>query len=247
VHPVHHGPLAGFACEVAVVGGIAATVGLGAPGWLAGVACGVATTAALAGGMRHHRLPRLGPADRVTLARAALTGGVAALTAQSFNRPTSVALLVGLAAVALVLDGVDGWVARRTRTASRLGARFDMEVDACLILVLSVYVARDAGWWVLAIGAARYLFVAAGWLLPWLRRSVPPRQWCKVVAALQGVVLTTAAADVLPPALTGVALGIALMLLAESFGRQVWQLWCGRPVSRPASAALPAAALVRHG
>ena len=74
----------------------------------------------------------------------------------------SVAALVGLAVVALVLDGVDGWVARRTGTVSALGARFDMEVDAFLILVLSVYVAGSVGPWVLAIGAARYAFWAAG-------------------------------------------------------------------------------------
>ena len=53
------------------------------------------------------------------------------------------ATLVVLAAVALVLDGVDGQVARRTGTVSALGARFDMEVDAFLMLVLSVYVASS--------------------------------------------------------------------------------------------------------
>ncbi|GAA4940924.1 hypothetical protein GCM10023238_03240 [Streptomyces heliomycini] len=47
---------------------------------------------------------------------------------------------MGLTAVALILDGVDGKVARRTGTSTPLGARFDMEVDAFLILVLSVYV-----------------------------------------------------------------------------------------------------------
>ena len=79
-------------------------------------------------------------------------------------------MLVALAAVALVLDAVDGWVARRTGTVSALGARFDMEVDAFLILVLSGVRRRDVRpWWVLAIGAARYAFVAAGWLLPWMR------------------------------------------------------------------------------
>ena len=65
-------------------------------------------------------------------------------------------LLVSLATVALVLDAVDGWVARRTRTTGMFGARFDAEVDAFLILVLSVYVARSVGAWVLAIGVARY-------------------------------------------------------------------------------------------
>jgi hypothetical protein len=40
-----------------------------------------------------------------------------------------------------------------------------MEVDAFLIMVLSVYVARESCWWVLAMGLARYAFVAAGWVI----------------------------------------------------------------------------------
>ena len=103
---------------------------------------------------------------------------------------------MSLTALALVLDAVDGWVARRTRTTAALGAHFDGEVDAFLILVLSVYVARSAGAWVLAIGAARYVFLAAGWPLPWMREPLPPRYWRKVVAATQGIVLTVAVADV---------------------------------------------------
>ena len=95
------------------------------------------------------------PASWVTLARATLAVGVAALVVDSFTHDTPVALLVTLAAVALVLDLVDGWVARRTGMATELGARFDGEVDAFLILALSVYVAPACGWWVLAIGAGR--------------------------------------------------------------------------------------------
>ena len=95
-----------------------------------------------------------------------------------------------------------------------------------------MYVARSAGAWVLAIGAARYAFLAAGWLLPWMRAQLPPRYWRKVVAATQGIVLTIAAADVLPLALTQAALLAALALLAESFGRDVGWLWIHRHASR---------------
>src|SRR2546423_1883535 len=143
------------------------------------------------------------------------------------------------APLALALDAVDGWVARRTRTTESLGARFDAEVDAFLILVLSVYVARSAGAWVLAIGAARYAFLAAGWPLPWMRAPLPPRYWSKVVAATQGIVLTIAAADVLPLALSRAVLLAALVLLGESFGRHVWWLWSHRHAAHsrvPASA-----------
>jgi phosphatidylglycerophosphate synthase len=169
-----------------------------------------------------------GPANWVTLARATLAVGVAALVADSFGEPAHVTTLVTLSAVALALDAADGWVARRSETTSKLGAQFDGEVDAFLILVLSVYVARSTGAWVLTIGAARYAFFAAGWIWPWMRASLPPRYWRKVVAATQGIVLTVAAADVVPPALAKAAILGALALLCESFGRDTWWLWSHR-------------------
>jgi len=165
------------------------------------------------------------PASWVTLARGTLAVGVAALAIDSFAHDTPVALVVTLAAVALALDFVDGWLARRTGTATALGARLDGEVDAFLILALSVYVAPICGWWVLAIGAARYLFLAGEWLLPWMRAPLPPRRWRKVVAAIQGIVLTVAAAEVLPLELMQALLLCALLLLAASMGECTWWLW----------------------
>jgi len=165
------------------------------------------------------------PASWVTLIRATIAVGVAALAAESFTHETPVALLVTLASVALVLDAVDGWVARRTGMATELGARFDGEVDAFLILALSVYVAPECGAWVLAIGAARYLFLAGEWLLPWMRAPLPPRRWRKLVAAIQGIVLTVAAAGVLSLALTQALLLAALALLTASMGECTWWLW----------------------
>src|SRR6187431_1789800 len=106
-------------------------------------------------------------ADQVTATRAGLAGVVAALTVHGLFGDPHVTLLVVISTVALVLDAVDGHVARRTDSVTAFGARFDMEVDAFLIAVLSVHVAPHLGWWVLAIGAMRYGYVAAGRLLPW--------------------------------------------------------------------------------
>jgi phosphatidylglycerophosphate synthase len=219
------GPLTGLIAQLGLLAALAATVGLGAASWVVGIACAVAVTAALARGLARSGAERVGAATWVTLARATLAVGVAALVADSFAEPAPVALLVALTAVALALDAVDGQVARRTDTTSALGARLDGEVDAFLIAVLSVYVAAAIGVWVLAIGAARYVFGAAGWLLPWLRAPLPARTWRRVVAATQGIVLVTAAADVLPTGLTRLALVAALLVLAESFGRDAWWLW----------------------
>jgi phosphatidylglycerophosphate synthase len=181
---------------------------------------------------------RWGPACWVTLARAMLAVGVAALVADSLTRDTPVALLVVLASVALALDAVDGWVARRTHTATALGARFDGEVDAFLILALSVYVAPALGAWVLAIGAARYLFLIGEWLLPWMRTPLPPRRWRKLVAAAQGIVLAVAAAGVLPRGLTQALLVAALAALAASIGECTWWLWRRRDAAPPQRTAI---------
>src|SRR4051812_46863303 len=225
------GPAIGLTAQVLLLALLAATAGLHAAGWVVGLGCGVTMGAVLARGLARERRDRLGPASAVTLARATLAVGVAALVADSFAHDASVGLLVTLSAVALALDAVDGWLARRTGTATTLGARFDGEVDAFLILALSVYVAPACGAWVLAIGAARYLFGAGEWLLPWMRAPLPPRRWRRVVAAMQGIVLTVAAAEVLPRGLTQALLVAALAALAASVGECVWWLWRHRDVA----------------
>jgi hypothetical protein len=205
---------------VAALLGIVSLTGnsLSAAGWGVGITCAVITNLGARHALSRFGADRLTRADRVTLARAAFVAVVAALVADSFVESVSVAILVSVAAVALVLDAVDGWVARRT-AIGRLGAKLDGEVDAFLILVLSVYVARSTVAWVLLIGAARYVFAAGEWALPWMREQLPPRYWRKLVAATQGIVLTVATANVLPWVLTRVLLAGALVLLAESFGR----------------------------
>src|SRR3954447_15375475 len=218
-------PAVGLAAQVLLLTAVALTAGLGAAGWTVGLACAVIMATALTRGLGHDAGARLGPASWITLARATLAVGVAALAADSFAHDTPVALLVTLAAVALALDAVDGWLARRTRTETALGARFDGEVDAFLILALSVYAAPEYGAWVLAIGAARYLFLAGEWLLPWMRAPLPPRRWRRVVAAMQGVVLTVAAADILPRPLMQALLAVALAALAASMAECAWWLW----------------------
>ncbi|HEX4324750.1 MAG TPA: CDP-alcohol phosphatidyltransferase family protein, partial [Gaiellaceae bacterium] len=171
------GPTAGLAGTVLILAVLSRTVGIGEAGWLVGLAGGLALNLALARALWRNPTAGLGWASWITLTRATLVVGVAALTAASFELPVATATLVTLASVALALDFVDGWLARRTATQSALGAKLDGEVDAFLILVLSIEVAPTAGGWVLLIGLARYLFLAAGWALPWLRAPLPRRDW----------------------------------------------------------------------
>jgi phosphatidylglycerophosphate synthase len=221
----------GMLATTALLGVVSATAGLGVVGWIAGLATGSAATALLVTARMRSDQPAILPADWITLTRALLIAGVAGLVADSFSRPVSITALVTLSAVALVLDAVDGQVARWTGTATSLGARIDGEVDAFLILLLSIVVSQDYGRWVLLIGAARYALLLAGWLIPWLAAPLPPRYWRKVVAAVQGIVLTVAASGV-PSRLAGmIAVAAALLLLAESFGHDV--IWLYRTGASP--------------
>jgi phosphatidylglycerophosphate synthase len=223
----------GLLATAALLGVVSATAGLGVAGWIAGLATGSAATALLVTARMRSDEPAIHPADWVTLTRALLIAGVAGLVADSFVRPVAVTALVTLSTVALVLDAVDGQVARRTGTATPLGARLDAEADAFLILLLSIVVSRDYGDWVLVIGAARYALLVAGWLIPWLAAPLPPRYWGKVVAAVQGIVLTVAASGVLDRLTGMIAVAVALLLLAESFGRNV--IWLYRTGAGPRS------------
>lgn len=231
--------------QVGMLAGLSVGVGLGPTGWLVGVAYALGLATLLGAAARRAGATALGPADLVTLTRAGLGGGVTALVADHIAgapMPMPVATMVAVAATALALDAVDGKVARRTGTVSALGARFDMEVDAFLVLVLSVYVAGLVGPWVLAIGVMRYVFVAASWATPWLRAALPTRYSAKAIAAVQGVVLVIASADVLPYALTFTLVATALATLVWSFGSSVVWLWrAANRARRTTVVALPAA------
>src|SRR5690242_14230324 len=108
--------MVGVVAQVTLLLVLAATVGLGPLGAVAGLGYGLAVFALLNRAMRRVDAGALGPADWVTLTRATLVGGITALVADSIDRSAPVAVLVAMCTVALVLDGVDGVVARRTGT-----------------------------------------------------------------------------------------------------------------------------------
>src|ERR1700761_7601781 len=223
--------LLGMLATAALLGVVSVTAGLGAVGWITGLVIGSAAAALLVTARIRSTGPAILPADWVTLTRMMLIAGVTGLVADSFTRSGSITALVTLSAVALALDAGDGQGARRTGTATPAGGRIDGETDAFLILVLSIFVSRHYGSWVLAIGAARYVFLLAGWLIPWLRAPLAPRFWRKVVAAVQGIALTVAASGVTSRLIGMIAVGVALLLLVESFGRDV--IWLYRAGAGP--------------
>ncbi|MDA0328831.1 MAG: CDP-alcohol phosphatidyltransferase family protein [Gemmatimonadetes bacterium] len=188
--------------------------------------------------------PGLGPANRITLGRAALAVPVLALALRPEPLGTGALWwVIGLSTVVLVLDIFDGKVARRTGTQTRFGARFDMEVDAAVILTLSaiVWQSDKVGAWVLLIGGMRYLFVAASWIWSALRAELPPSTRRQTVCVVQGVALLVALG--LPDRMAVAVVGASLAALVYSFGVDVrWAVAAAAGQPGAASASEPAAA-----
>ncbi len=174
-----------------------------------------------------HPGPGLGPANRLTLARAALVLPLAVLALlPGVITGAGYWWIVALSTLALVLDGLDGVLARRTGTESAFGARFDLELDAFLLLVLSALVwwSGSVGSWVLLVGGLRYFFVLGGLLWPPLRGALPPSRRRKVVCVVQGIVLVICLAPVTRPAPATALAASALLLLVYSFVVDTWWL-----------------------
>ena len=161
-----------------------------------------------------------GPANRVTFLRAALVMPVAAMALLPAHLDADATYwLLGLAATALALDGLDGAVARRSGRVTAFGARFDMELDALLILVLALLVWQtgQTGLWVLLVGLMRYLFVAAGWRWTWLQGELPSSRRRQTICVVQSVALLLALAPVVSPGAASAIALAALLLLTYSF------------------------------
>jgi phosphatidylglycerophosphate synthase len=218
------------ALTVTAAGGLAAPlVGLGASyGLKAGLTFAVVMGFAAAASHGHPGLA-LGPANIVTTCRAM---GVALVTGL-IGEPATASVAwaaVATASVMAGLDGADGWLARRTGMASAFGERFDMETDALLILVLSILVWQHgkADVWILAGGAMRYAFAAAGMAWPWLAQPLTPTLRGKTVAVVFSVGLIVALAPVVPPPASAAAAALALMTLTWSFSVDVRRLHARR-------------------
>jgi phosphatidylglycerophosphate synthase len=138
-------------------------------------------------------------------------------------------VLALVAGPALLLDAVDGRVARRDGEVTRSGARFDVEVDAALMAILSLAAAAAITPFALVVGAARYLFVAGRRIRPLWRAELPERRSRKV---LGGTIAALMWATSVPwllavPWLALGLVGVAVTLVLWSFGRDIVELESG--------------------
>ncbi len=186
-------------------------------------------------GLHEHDHPRFGYANLVTALRAGIVSLLAAIVlfSANFANPKSALItwaMIGAVLLVLAMDGVDGYLARRYRQQSALGARFDMEIDAFLILILSVavFVLDKAGAWVILIGLMRYLFIAAQCVIAALRRPLFVSFRRKLICVVQVAVLCAVLVPGLGQPISAALCVLALATLVYSFAADVWWLMTQR-------------------
>lgn len=166
----------------------------------------------------------LGLCNLVTLGRLVIVGVlcVVVLAGIAPNWAT-----FGIAALALGLDGIDGWLARKQGLASDFGARFDVEVDAIFALVLAIYAATigAAGPFVILLGLPHYLFWIAQLQLPWLNQPLRPSFSRKAVCVFQIGALITLQIPSLADGRLDLIIAAVTIALIWSFGRDIRWLW----------------------
>jgi len=177
---------------------------------------------------RSYPHPFLGYCNVVTLSRLML---ISVLFMASLADQEPSWLTFALAAVALGLDGVDGWLARWQGLSSQFGARFDVEVDAVFALLLAVYAASNgmAGPWVILLGLPHYAFSIARRIWPWLNQTLPEKLSRKAVCVFQISVLIALQAPIFDQGDLNIATIAVTLALIWSFGRDIIWLYRTTP------------------
>ncbi len=220
-----------LACLTVILAATATVLlGLGPDYYWRAIAVFVISTLAIAAfAIGSSDLEAFGAANRITLLRVALAALVAAALWESPSDALSWTIVV-VVTIALVLDGFDGRVARRTGNITAFGARFDMETDAALIMILSLLCWQfdKAGIWILAAGAMRYGFVLAGCLFAFMRGPLPYSRRRQAVCIWQSGLLLGVISPLFPSPASDLLAAGTLIMLGTSFAIDIRWLWAHR-------------------
>ncbi len=142
---------------------------------------------------------------------------LSALTALAvFQLPATISFC--LFGFAILLDGLDGYLARKYKQASEIGALFDKTVDAYFVLMLSfiLVVKYDVPFWFLGIGYLHYGYELLLLGLGWQDLVIPKNPIGKYIAAL--LFISVLSPFILPEYLYLLILYLAAILVSFSFG-----------------------------
>jgi phosphatidylglycerophosphate synthase len=131
--------------------------------------------------------------------------------------------VLSLLAGNVMLDTLDGLIARKLSQESAFGSVFDRETDGIFVLVAYLYFCLDAGIspWILIPGLMPYLYHLAEWGLGARAGGEKRQRWAALLAGVNFVLLLAAIAAPIAyrPFLLAVSVGVVMFSFAIGFGR----------------------------
>ena len=132
-----------------------------------------------------------------------------------------------LAISALILDGLDGFVARKYNHVTKFGEIIDQESDNFLMLVLSIslYLNREVGIYIFLIPSYRYLFIFSMKRYDWLKIELPISQFRKFACAVTILLMIIAQDIYFSPENTTFLVILSLFIITFSFAKDIIWLY----------------------
>jgi len=117
----------------------------------------------------------------------------------------------------IIMDGLDGWLARRYQQVSEWGGLFDKEIDSFLVwgISLILYLYWDFANWIIGIGCLHYCYEVILYLLNWQDIKTPKNPIGRYVAAI--LFASLLAPFILPMKIAWPILGFASICIFGSF------------------------------
>ncbi|MEX2161616.1 MAG: CDP-alcohol phosphatidyltransferase family protein [Anaerolineales bacterium] len=127
-----------------------------------------------------------------------------------------------------LLDLADGYAARRSGTATRLGEKLDLDLDGRGVLAASLLAFRygAVGWWYLLVGLARYVYVFAIWARRQLGLSFEARP-NRLRRPFAGAQMGIGVALLAPGLPHGITAYIAALSMIPFLGNFLYDWWVG--------------------
>lgn len=181
-------------------------------------------------------LPSLGPGNLLTLLRGVLVSTLVGFLFSPWPEGWLAWIPGSLYILSNVTDFLDGYLARKSGRATRLGEILEMSFDGYGVLVAGILIVQydQAPAWYLLVAFARYLFVAGIWILRRLSKPVydlPPSTGRRVLASGQMCFVAALLLPVFAPPGTWFAAGLFALPFLAGFLRD-W-LWVSGVIRQP--------------
>ncbi len=181
----------------------------------------------------YYNMHKFTRASHITLIRIILSIVMMSLASNSFF-DTSVYgesyflnIFILLAFIALILDGVDGFIARKYKESDSFGISFDQEADNLMLLILSlsVYLNKNIGIIIFLIPMYRYIFISSMYRFLWLKRELPKSFIRKFVCIFTSILLIMSHISYLDEYIMINIVFFALFIITFSFAKDIIWLY----------------------